>query len=133
MDAHTSGRLYVAMIRVFLLYGSETWLMTPYIGRFLAGFHHIVARRLTVRQHWRGGVQEVGVSPAGVSDGERCVIGGEYLRLLPPEHSHIVHCNQARYGHVSGIREFYGVIIGEAVVGSGRIGLGRYAYGGSGG
>ena len=73
------------------------------------------------------------ISPTGVRNGGGGASGGGYLRLLPPEHSHIVHCNQARYGHVSGIREFYGVIIGEAVVGSGRIGLGRYAYGGSGG
>ena len=33
-----------------MLYGSETWVMTPHIGRFLGVSHHRVARRLMGRQ-----------------------------------------------------------------------------------
>ena len=35
-DAPTSGIIYVAVVQVVLLYGSETWVMTPRIGRVLA-------------------------------------------------------------------------------------------------
>ena len=37
-----------------MLYGSETWFITPHTGRVLGGFHHRVARTLTGRQPWRG-------------------------------------------------------------------------------
>ena len=48
-DTRTSGRIYVAVVQVILLYGSETWAMKPHIGRVLGGFHHRVALRLTGR------------------------------------------------------------------------------------
>ena len=43
----------------------------------------------------------------------------------------LLHCDQAHYGHVSGGREAYGVMGGQAVVGTGRLGLERDAYVGS--
>ena len=33
-----------------MMYVSETWVVTPRIGRFGGGFHHRVARRLTGRK-----------------------------------------------------------------------------------
>ena len=39
---------------MILLYGLETWVMTPLIGRVLVRFHHRVARMLMGRQPWRG-------------------------------------------------------------------------------
>ena len=52
-DARTMGSIYVSLFRAVLLYGSETWAMTSYIGRVLGIFHHRVARRLIVQQPWR--------------------------------------------------------------------------------
>ena len=45
-DARTSGRIYVAVVNVVLLYGLETWVTTPHIGRVLVGLHHRVASRV---------------------------------------------------------------------------------------
>ena len=38
----------------------------------------------------------------GGSGGRGGTAGSAYLSLPPPEHSHIVHCDQTYYGHVSG-------------------------------
>ena len=37
-----------------MLYGSETWVMTPCIWRVLGVFHHRVANRMTERKPWKG-------------------------------------------------------------------------------
>ena len=44
----------MTVVQAVMLYGLETWVVTPHIGRVLDGFHHRVARRLMVRQHRRG-------------------------------------------------------------------------------
>ena len=36
----TAGRLFVAMVQVMLLFGSETWVLTPRMEEALEGFHH---------------------------------------------------------------------------------------------
>ena len=41
------GSIYVAVIQVVLLYGSEMWVTTPCIERDLGEFHHRVVSRLT--------------------------------------------------------------------------------------
>ena len=41
-DARTLGRIYVVVVQVVLMYGSEMWVMTPHIGRVLGRFHHRV-------------------------------------------------------------------------------------------
>ena len=46
-DARTSGRIYMTVVQAVMLYRSETWVMTPRIGRVLRRFHHRVAHRLT--------------------------------------------------------------------------------------
>ena len=53
-DARTSGRIYVVVVQAVVIYRSETWVMTPCIGRVLGRFHRRVARRLTGRQPRRG-------------------------------------------------------------------------------
>ena len=53
-DAWTLGRIYVAVVQVVMIYGSEKWVTTPHIGRVLGGFHHRVDHRLTGRQTQRG-------------------------------------------------------------------------------
>ena len=42
-----SGTLFKAMVQAVLLSGSETWVLTPCMGRTLGGFHHRVACRMT--------------------------------------------------------------------------------------
>ena len=39
VDACTLGQIYLAMVQSVLVYGLETWVMTPHIGRVLGGFH----------------------------------------------------------------------------------------------
>ena len=51
-DARNSGQIYLEMVHLVLLYGSETWVTKPCIERVLSGFHHRVDRRLTGRQPW---------------------------------------------------------------------------------
>ena len=46
--------LYVAVVQAVLLYWSETWVISPCIGRNLGGFHHRVDRRLTGRKPRKG-------------------------------------------------------------------------------
>ena len=46
-DTRTLGKIYLVVVQAVLLYGSETWVLTPHMQRVLGGFHHRVARRLT--------------------------------------------------------------------------------------
>ena len=56
-DARTLGRFYVAVVQAVLMYGLETWVMTPFIGRTLSIFYHRVDHRLTRSQR---GVESMG-------------------------------------------------------------------------
>ena len=75
------------------------------------------------------------VSPACGSDEKGGITGGEDLRLLQPEHSCTVHCDQFHYGPVSGSVEASGVTGGEVMVVIGRLRFGtpppdcEYAWG----
>ena len=42
--------VYIAVVQAVMLYGLETWVMSPRIDRALGGFHHKVARILTLQQ-----------------------------------------------------------------------------------
>ena len=37
-----------------MIYGSETWVMTPHMKRVLGGFHHRVARRMMGQKPQKG-------------------------------------------------------------------------------
>ena len=39
-DKRTVGRLYVSVVQVVILFGSETWVLTPPLEKALVGFHH---------------------------------------------------------------------------------------------
>ena len=56
-DSRTLVQIYLAVVQSVLLYGSETWVLTPRMQRVLGGFPHRAAHRLTVRQprKWRDG------------------------------------------------------------------------------
>ena len=53
-DARTSGQIYLAVVHLVMLYRSDTWVMTPHIGRVWGISHHRVSHRLTGRQTWKG-------------------------------------------------------------------------------
>ena len=53
-DARTLGKIYLAVVELVMIYGSDTWVLTPRMKRVLGGFHHRVARKLTGRQPLRG-------------------------------------------------------------------------------
>ena len=59
----------------------------------------------------------VGMPPTGGRDVRVRTAGSGYLRLPPPEHGHIVYCNQAHYGSVSGGGAETGAKGVQAVVG----------------
>ena len=73
-------------------------------------------------------VQRVDIPPTGGRDG----VGGD-LRILSPEQSLTVYCNQAYYGTVSGSRAKTGATGLQAVVGEGQGGCGGYVDIGLGG
>ena len=45
-DPRTAGDFYKAVVKVTLLFGSESWVMSSKIGRNLGGFRHRVTHRL---------------------------------------------------------------------------------------
>ena len=49
-----SGSFFKAVVQQVLLFGAETWVVTPKMERALSGFLHGAARRLTRRQARRG-------------------------------------------------------------------------------
>ena len=51
------GKCFIAVFQSVLIFGSETWVMTPHMGRALGSFQHRVARRITERQlrQWEEG------------------------------------------------------------------------------
>ena len=42
-----SGMFFKAVVQAVLIFGAETWVMTPHMGRSLGGFQHRVARLIT--------------------------------------------------------------------------------------
>ena len=49
----TSGRFYITVVQSALLFGSETWVLTPHTLREMWGIHNKAARRITVRINQR--------------------------------------------------------------------------------
>ena len=45
-DPVICGHLYIAVVQSLLLYGSETWVVTPQMLTLLDGFHHRCTRRI---------------------------------------------------------------------------------------
>ena len=82
-----SGMFYVVVVQIFLLYGLETWVMYPCIGRTLRAFHHIV-EEATVE----GTGLDVGVPTDGGDDGGGRPAGDGDLRCPSPENSHTLYC-----------------------------------------
>ena len=45
-DRRKVGRFYVVMVQAVLLFGSETWVLTPRLEKSLEGFHHRAVWRM---------------------------------------------------------------------------------------
>ena len=54
VDDRTLGHIDLAVVLLLLLFGSETWVLTPHMEKVLGGFHHTVDRRLIGRQPRKG-------------------------------------------------------------------------------
>ena len=59
-DPKVSGHFFKAVLQAVLLFGAETWVLTPRMERALDSFKHRVAQRLTRKQLRRRGM---GVRP----------------------------------------------------------------------
>ena len=55
-DPKVSGNFSKAATQEMLLFGAETWVITPRMERYLSSFQHRVAQRLTGRHPRRRGV-----------------------------------------------------------------------------
>ena len=44
-----SGFFFKAVVQAVLLFGAETWVVTPRMGQFLGGFQDLVVRQLTAK------------------------------------------------------------------------------------
>ena len=53
-DKRVSGNFFKSVVQQVLLFGAETWVLTPIIERSLNSFMHGDARRITGRQPRRG-------------------------------------------------------------------------------
>ena len=70
----------MAVIQAVLLYGSETWVTTPCIEKYLGGFHHRVVCRLMGRQplrvidgRWRYFLTEEAMKEVGFQEVDKYV------------------------------------------------------------
>ena len=55
VDARVSGNFFKAVVQAVLLFGAETWVITPTMERALERFQHGAARHITRRQPRRRG------------------------------------------------------------------------------
>ena len=47
LETRTSGVFYVTVVQPVLIFGSESWVVTPRILRALESLHHQVARQIS--------------------------------------------------------------------------------------
>ena len=62
-DKRISGTFLKAVVQQVLLFGEETWVLTPRMERAMDSFMHGAARRITGRQPWRGWGGGGGITP----------------------------------------------------------------------
>ena len=80
-----SRNFYNSLVQVTLLFGGETWVMSPRIGSNLGKFYHSVSLRLTNIQHRRDTTVGWDVLPL---DEEMTVIGLEEVdNYVLPRHN----------------------------------------------
>ena len=91
-DTQKLGNFYLAIVKAVLLFGAETWVITPHIERLLCNFHHRVVRMILGKTQTEGG-WDLGVNPIGGRyAGDRVVRYGD-LHLQVAEYVRIIHCD----------------------------------------
>ena len=53
VEQRVSRFFFKAVVQAVLIFGAETWVVTPRMGGFLGGFQDQVARNLTGRIQWQ--------------------------------------------------------------------------------
>ena len=93
--ARISGMLFKSVVQKILLFGAETWVVTPRMEKALSGFLHGAARRLTGRQARRGHngkwhypslvgeMKETGLTDVGKSIANRQNTVAQYIATRP--------------------------------------------------
>ena len=78
------GEFFKAVVQQVLLFGAETWVVTPKMERALSGFLHGAARRLTGRQarrekdgDWHYPSLEGAMKEAGLIDIRTSILKGQ--------------------------------------------------------
>ena len=89
---------YKAVAQAVLLFGAETWVLTPRMEQVLDSFQHRVARRITVKQQRRQGVWELGVPASGGGNGGSRLLGDQDVGQKEAEHGRAVYCDATNYG-----------------------------------
>ena len=94
-DKKVSGNFFKAVVQQVLLFGAETWVLTPRIERVLESFMHRDARRITgiqLRRGWYGkwyytslreAMREAGVVEIRKSITRRQNMVAQYIATLP--------------------------------------------------
>ena len=101
-NARTPGTFFKSVAQATLLFGSETWVATPCIGRTLEGFHNWDARKLTrTKPHRQTNGIWVCPFPRRGSGGDGTGAGrGVYHST--PEYGRSVYCDAADPGDLHG-------------------------------
>ena len=85
------GFFFKYVIQAVLIFGADTQVVTPRMGKALRGFQTQVVRRLT--ENPRGGKQQdVEIHLSGGGKGGRGVLDDGGIRQAVPEHGHTVYC-----------------------------------------
>ena len=89
--ARISGMFFKSVVQQVLLFGAETWVVTPRMEKAMSGFIHGAARRLTGRQARRGhngkwhypslvgAMKEAGLTDIGKSIANRQNMVAQYI------------------------------------------------------
>ena len=88
-----SGHIFKEVVQAVLLFGSDTWLVIPRIGRALGGFDHRMARWITVSQHWIKTYGRWYYPPLGGGIEVISLWVGEYLYWSETKHGGTVYCD----------------------------------------
>ena len=89
-DKRTAGRFHVAVVHAVLLFGSETWVLTPWLEKSLEGFLRQAALRMAGMGPKRQQYGRWVYPPTGVG---LAMLGLEEIRLYLSRHYNMV----ARY------------------------------------
>ena len=101
-NKRVSGDFFKAVVHQVLLFGADTWVVSPRMERALNSFIHESARRITGRQPRRGwGGKWFYPLPGGVHEGRR-VHRRKDVYKQKAEHNRAIHCNSTASGTLRG-------------------------------